>query len=230
MKFKSEFFKNNILSAELIQKISSDIDYLLSTDLETINFLLSAFLTANFDSTYFINLLSDEVKCDKSEAAHIAHSFRLISSLALAESAKNDSVEDWADDFIALEIIEDSQKEKYVEIVNYIKEGITPEFKTKARVNTAENGWMPYLTSVHTTTELRAVSRNTFSAGDDISKYDADIIDVVGMISVRVSVDDGDPNVLHFQAGRKNLKAMINTLNASLIELDALERFIKVKE
>ena len=229
MKFKSEFFKSNMINVESLQFISSDINYLLSASQEIIDLLVVTMLSAdhNSDNTYFVDQLVKEGKCSKSTAECIVRAFRFIVTITLFDTDEDDNADDWADDFVTLEILEENQKEKCVEIINRIKSDITPEFIIKAQVDNAENGWMPNLISVNTSAEVRAVNRNKFKSGVDILEYDADIIDVVGVISVRIRIDDGTPDVLHFQAGRKDLNNMINKLKASLIELDALERFIK---
>lgn len=229
MKFSSELFQANRVSTDRAKYMASDLYCLLSAEPEIIDSIVEIISSADYDDDVprFVDTLCKTKEVNKSMAESIVRAIRFIVTLTLSEDGENDEAEDWADDLIALQILEEDSRDKYIELVNRVKRDITPESKTKVRKHSAADGWMPGLTSINTTTELRAVNKNEFTIVDDISNYDAEIVDVVGVVSIRISVDDGEPNVLHFQAGRKDLNHIINKLKASLIELDALERFIK---
>ena len=92
---------------------------------------------------------------------------------------------------------------------------------------TFERGILPSFKGIGTTVELRGIQDVEFKFGDDVEKYTPSFTGLVGVASIRIRVDEGEPEIFSFQASDKSLTNLIDALRATQKELRFLESNVK---
>ena len=90
---------------------------------------------------------------------------------------------------------------------------------------------LPNLLGITVRTDLRMVFEKYFEAGDSIDDFKSECYGAVpvGIIKLTISKQEGDEPIV-FQADRKTVRWIIDHLTALDKQIDAAERYFKLKE
>lgn len=140
------------------------------------------------------------------------------------EHFKNDTPSDLVDDLIAGGMVEEkggNLKRIIEELVNKVvgpsKEGVKDKDIAK--------GFLPFLSSVKTTVELRAKIKDSYNPSDPADDYQPEVEGTVGISSVYIGTDAKENATFYFQADEGGLKLLISKFQAALKELQALKAY-----
>jgi hypothetical protein len=90
-----------------------------------------------------------------------------------------------------------------------------------------ESGVLPVLESFASTVELRGIIEPKYRYTQNVADYKPSPIGFVGIASIRIGLDSGQPKSFTFQASNEELTKLINGLVATQKELYSIEQTIK---
>jgi len=144
-------------------------------------------------------------------------------------SVREDTPEMWADDLVALKIVSGEQKARFLECATFVRNEIFPYYEKEGRRVRFEGGAFPSFNSFASTVELRGVTIPRFKFDDALDKYKPKVEGVIGVASILIGVDSGTPEKFCFQVTGENLNKLIDQLQATKKDLEALEKKYKVR-
>lgn len=145
------------------------------------------------------------------------------------EQTEKDAPEDWADDLESAGILDADSKPRFVDFSKRLKEELAPELHRLARERVTEQGVLPFLSSVGTTVELRAVLEEHFRWGRLIAEYTPVIEGVVPVISVQLGLDSGPYKSITFQASVPVIQRLMDSMTAAVMTAESLEAAVSVQ-
>jgi len=119
-----------------------------------------------------------------------------------------------------------NSQEIFAEVLEALKKVALPA-KEAVLQRTYETGVLPSFKGIGTTVELRGIQDIEFQFGDVVEQYTPHFVGLVGVASIRIRVDEGNPDIFCFQASDRQLTNLIDALRATQKELRSLETKVK---
>jgi hypothetical protein len=139
---------------------------------------------------------------------------------------REDTVDAWADDLIELSLMAEESREKFVTLMQKLKDDILPGVRDDALSRRYEIGLLPSLTEFGATVEMRAVRRDPYDPLSKIEEYTPDIVAATPVVSLHVGVNTGAVTDFFFQADESELDMIIRSLQAAKKDMSALKEFL----
>ena len=139
---------------------------------------------------------------------------------------RSDTSEQWASELVLLKQIQENQRDDLIDLIDGVRAKTLPAVERELLRRRYSGGVLPTMASCGATVEMRAVQRNPYRWTMPADQYNPKILDVVGVVSVHVGLDSGQPKDLFFQVSETKLDLLISQLQAAKKELSALQRFL----
>ncbi len=173
-----------------------------------------------------VDALESETHLPQKELIQVIAVLRFFLSRMLRDAYKNDSSQQWADDVVALREIEETTRPQFVSMVDDIRSDVLPKVELAIRRRTYSEGVLPGLKTFGTTVEMRAVQKDRYRWGTSVNEYGPRILDVAGVVSVHIGLNEGTPRDFYFQVSEEDLELLISGFKAARKDLRALGEFI----
>lgn len=121
---------------------------------------------------------------------------------------------------------EKKQEDELLDVIRFLKTDVAPKHKIEQRRKETITGLLPFLSSIGSTVEIRAVDEKGFklSVDTDPEKYVPAFADFVTIGTILIRMNKGNPDYITFQTDMKALKLLITGLNATLKEMERLDQ------
>jgi len=123
-----------------------------------------------------------------------------------------------------LKLLSPENSKKFERLFTVLKEEIAPVLERQERAKAAAIGVLPSFKGYGATVELRAVLNSKFHFGDIADEYEPEIGNVVPVASVVLRMTGGPPERFFFQADEDDLLTLIESLKATLKDMQKLAR------
>ena len=140
----------------------------------------------------------------------------------LKEATRSDLPEQWRTDLVNIGVLQEPHDAMFHTLTQRLRAQVLPRVERTLRRERASSGVLPTLKGVGVTVELRAVRENRYHWDTDIQYYRPKIIDIVGIASISIGVDEGTPEDFYFQVDERSLQRLIDSLIAAKRDLEAL--------
>ena len=144
----------------------------------------------------------------------------------MRDDYKADTTEEWAEDLGQLDLLNDDEKPRFITLIEGLRSQVLPAIENDIRRRTYGEGVLPTLKSCGTTVEMRAVQKDRYHWGESLETYVPQIMDITGVVSIHIGLDEGTPEDFYFQASVDDLDLLIQQFTAAKKDLHALDRFI----
>ncbi|MBN2559965.1 MAG: hypothetical protein JXQ75_03435 [Phycisphaerae bacterium] len=176
-----------------------------------------------------LDSLERETRLPQTELAQVIAVTRFFLDRMLRDEYKHDTSEQWADDLVTLRQIEESTRPLFVSMVDRIRSDVLPKVESAIRRRAYGEGVLPGLKTCGTTVEMRAVQKGRYRWGTAIKEYEPRILDVAGVVSVHIGLNEGTPRDFYFQMSEDDLQLLIRELEAARKDLWALSEFVSTR-
>lgn len=222
--------------AERVQAFARDIGYLLALEpaarrlcLEALPRARSARTTSAFKQIVEgLSASLPDVPRNRIELMIRAANF-LVDGL-LSENVPKGDESLWVDDLISeLRWIDESQRTDFGDLLGTLKQ-LAPRIEAEEREERTREGILPTFKSLGITVELRAIGRDHYRWGTPVDAYAPQILGVVGLFSIHIGLDAGNPKDIYFQADETSINNMVASLQAARKDLAALRVHLNVDQ
>ncbi len=180
--------------------------------------------------------IEEQIAClgiARADAGHVVGAFLnpLLNQFLgkLMESGRRDTPEAITDDLQELQLVQQEERVKFLELLRLLKDEITPKQQEQEIKRASESGVLPMLRGVGTTVELKGVRTENFHWGDSIDTYTPNFSGVVPIVSAAIVLDSGTPDRFTFQMTSRNLEDVLDSLQAARRDLVKLEEAIQLR-
>lgn len=220
--------KDNDLFGKHLRRAMS----LSSGQMDTFIEVFAEFRLARLESevTRLLDSLEEEARLPQTEVEKVLAVMRFFLDKMLRDDYKNDTPEQWAEDLVTLDQIEKKSSSFFVSMVTRIRDEVLPKVELVVRRRAYGEGVLPGLKTCGTTVEMRAVQKDRYRWGNPIEEYAPEIVDVTGVVSVHIGLDEGRPRDFYFQMSKDDLADLISQLKAAGQDLLALNEFLSTRK
>ena len=173
-----------------------------------------------------IDSLEEKTRLPQTEVEKVLAVMRFFLNRMLRDEYKNDTPEQWAEDLLTLDQIEKHTSPFFLSMVIRIRDEVVPKVELVVRRRAYGEGVLPGLKTCGTTVEMRAVQKDRYRWGNSVGEYAPEVVDVTGVVSVHIGLDEGRPRDFYFQMTEDDLADLISQLQAAGQDLLALNEFI----
>jgi hypothetical protein len=226
---KTRFFADFDPNLEQNKAFVRDLQHLLRLSPENRGYFYKAILdsTRTFSSRQDEEILETLAQDTKQARPHVDFAFHALMFLAnrlTRDEFKMDTPDGLAEDLRDLGVIQADEAKPVAQVIAHAKSELFPEYKKIAVARAYAGGVLPSLRSIGTTVELRPVIEPYFRLGMRPEEYKPKIVDQVPVISVHLAVDSGPVKEFVFQTSPDELEAIVQRLQATLMDLHLLEK------
>ncbi len=140
----------------------------------------------------------------------------------LKKETRSDLPEQWRSDLAEIGVLQEPNADKFHALTLRVRDEVLPMVEQTVLRERAALGVFPTLKGLGVTVELRAVREHRYRWDTDITYYRPKIIDIVGIASINIAVDEGSPEDFYFQVDERGLQRLIDSLIAAKMDLEAL--------
>lgn len=175
--------------------------------------------------------LEDLTKLSRLELSQSLNILTFFLDRLLADDVKEETTDTtlkhWVHDLATLNLISRGQQEVLLCRLIPIAQEIAPKFASEIARRQFAGGVLPTLRGCGTTVELRGVLKRPYKWGLEGSQvqYEPEVTDLVGIVSIKLRVDEGEPSSFYFQVEEPELDLLIGSLTAAKKDLAALREF-----
>jgi len=223
-------FRNLDVEAEENKDLVRDVQFLLDIPQDQVQTYLT-FIRAFFEATtqreqgdLYDNFL-DSTDEPGYRVQGIIRLVGYIVRMQAKERCPDDDWQYWADDLEELGLISGNETELAEGFFREFSKGLE-SIERQSKRQEFEAGVLPLLSSVGATAEARPILDKKFKPGDDPQGYSPRIVGSSIIASISFSFDSGHPSSCQFQATRKGLELLIERLEATKKEMDAIEEWV----
>ena len=142
--------------------------------------------------------------------------------------AETDLPGDIVDDMVTHKIIPSNLKDKCVKFISAIRNAVKEDLFFDIQKEKTLHKGAPKILSLETAVDFRAVFKRELKFGGSADSYTPECIGVAPAIEIKLLVDGGDCEDLRLQCDIERLKSIREAIDATLKELDAATRYLKL--
>jgi len=169
--------------------------------------------------------LAKQTSCSALALGQVLHLFQFFLRQMRDDDTRSDTPKLWSEDLVSLGLATPPEAAIIEQWLTRVRDEVLPEVEPVLRQRLYAAGVFPSLTQFGATVELRAVQEKKYRWGLPVSEYVPRVLDIVGVVSVHVGVDQG--NDFWFQVGEHELDLIIDSLVAAKADLRALRESVK---
>lgn len=176
--------------------------------------------------TRVLDSLEEETHLPQTEVEQVLSVLLFFLNRLLKDDYKNDTPEQWAEDLVTLDQMEKKSSPFFISSATRIRDEVVPKVELVVRRRVYSEGVLPGFRTCGTTVEMRAVQKDRYRWGHPVEDYESEVVDIAGVVSVNIGLDQGTPRDFSFQMSEDALADLISQLNAARKDLLALNEFI----
>lgn len=174
-----------------------------------------------------VERLEEQCSADRYQLAHSISVLSFFVNGLTSDEIPNDDFEAWPDDLLSRDWISETTSDKFNSIIGRLRESL-PALRTQTEERRTAAGVLPSLKVASYTVEIRPIRRERYRWGNNIDKYQPQIVGTVPVASIHIGLDVKLAKGINFQADEVGLQYMIDTLQAAIKDIAAFRAYLRL--
>lgn len=143
--------------------------------------------------------------------------------------AMKDTPEEIVDDLEELGVVTGAEREKLISFLTCLKKLVSDSFELDARKRAISKATLPALSGIEAAINYRAVFNEDFLTEKGLEEYNPKCLGIVPITTINISLDEGPIRDIYFQVDKRDLRILIEHLEAVEKEFAIADRYLNLK-